>query len=97
MNKQMASDMWEIACKNAVDTLDSVIEIVKPKAVVITSLSAGTAYKDYGGKHTDSIIFTSHPAYPYTWHKRLKGLGGQKGIDVCENGLKAVFDGCNKT
>ena len=92
-NKQLAYDMWEDACKNAVETLDSVIDIIQPKAVVITSLSAGDAYKEYGGKYKDSIIFTSHPAYPFTWHKDLKGLDGKKGIDVCEEGLRAIFGG----
>lgn len=92
-NKQLAYDMWEKACNNAVETLDSVIEIIQPKAVVITSLSAGDAYKKHNGKYKDFIIFTSHPAYPFTWNKRLKGLDGRKGIDVCEEGLKAIFDG----
>ena len=90
-NSQLAYDMWEIACNNAAKTLDSVIDILKPRAVVITSISAGNAYKEFGGRHADSIIFTSHPAYPYTWQKPLKSLDGQKGVDVCEAGLRRIF------
>ncbi len=90
-NKQLAYDMWEKAAENAVETLDAVIDIIQPNAVVITSISAGNAYKEHGGKYKDSIIFTSHPAYPYTWNKKLKGLDGRKGIDVCEEGLSKIF------
>lgn len=90
-NMQAAYDMWDAAVKNATETLDAVIDIIKPKAVVITSISAGNAYKKCGGKNVNSIVFTSHPAYPYTWYKELKALDGQRGVDVCEQGLRKVF------
>lgn len=87
----LAKETWNEACQNAVETLDAVIEVIDPKAVVITSMSAGNVYKQYNGKHQDIIIFTSHPASPLSWNKQLKSLGGKKGIDVCENGLKVIY------
>lgn len=60
--------MWDCAVKNAVATVDAVVEIINPKAIVFTSISAGKAYREYDGIYAkDSrMIFTSHPASPIT-------------------------------
>ncbi len=92
-NKAMARDMWEIAVEKSVNTIDAVVDIIKPKAIVFTSISAGNAYKDAGGKYKDDtrMIFTSHPGYPFTWWKKLKSLDRRRGIDVMEEGLKTIL------
>ena len=92
-DKGLASKMWDCAVENAVSTVDSVVDIISPKAVVFTSISVGNAYKEYGGKYAkDSrTIFTSHPAYPFTWNKRLSSLDGKTGKEVLENELERLY------
>ncbi len=90
---ELANEMWNTAVKNSVKAVDQVIEIINPTAIVFTSISAGNAYKDYDGKYSKDqrIIYTSHPAYPFTWWKTLKSLDGKRGIDVFEEGLKKIY------
>lgn len=90
---ELALETWNAAVDNSIRTVDSVIDIINPKAVVFTSLSAGEAYRNGNGKYkTDSrVVYTSHPAYPYTWWKELKSLDGKRGIDVCEEGLARIY------
>ncbi len=92
-NKQLAYDEWNNTVKKSIEVVDKVIEILEPKAIVFTSISAACAYKENGGKYQEDsrIIYTSHPGMPYTWNKNLKSLGGQKGIDVFEEGLKKIY------
>jgi hypothetical protein len=92
-DKSLAGNMWDCVVKHSVATVDSVIEIIKPRAIVFTSISAGNAYKDYNGKYKadERVIYTSHPAYPFTWNKKLKSLGGKTGKEVFEQGLKRIY------
>lgn len=91
-NRKLAGEMWNIASRQSVETLDRVIEILEPKAVIITSISAGETYQNYGGKHLgDNVIITSHPGYPFTWWKKLKSLDGKTGKEVMEQGLKNIY------
>lgn len=82
-DKQLAYKIWDDCVKYSTAVLDKVIEIIKPKLVVITSIYAGQAYT----KSNDIIIRTSHPNTPYSWRKPLKSLNYMKGIDVFENAL----------
>jgi hypothetical protein len=93
-DKSLAGNMWDCAVKHSVATVDAVIEIIKPRAIVFTSISAGNAYKENNGKYREDerMIFTSHPAYPFTWNKKLKSLGGQTGKEVFEQGLKRIYN-----
>ena len=92
-DKDIAYDMWDEAVKHSVNTVDRVIEILKPRAIVFTSISAGEAYKMNGGKYKNEnrIIYTSHPGYPFTWWKKLKSLNGKKGIEIFEEGLINIY------
>ncbi len=92
-NKQLAYDMWNISVEKSIETLDIIIDVLKPKAIVFTSVSAGDAYKNHDGKYkSDSrIIYTSHPGYPYTWCKKLNRFDGKRGIDVLEDGLTQIY------
>jgi hypothetical protein len=92
-DKSLAGNMWDEAVKHSVATVDAVIEIIKPRAIVFTSISAGNAYKENNGKYREDerVIFTSHPAYPFTWNKKLKSLGRQTGKEVFEQGLKRIY------
>jgi hypothetical protein len=89
----LALKMWNKAVEKSINTVDAVIEIIEPKAIVFTTVSAGNAYKEANGKYSkDSrVIYTSHPGYPYTWWKSLKSLDGKRGIDVMEEGLRNIF------
>ncbi|MBP3871788.1 MAG: hypothetical protein J6E46_12535 [Faecalicoccus sp.] len=87
---KLAENTWKEACQNAVETLDAVIDVINPEAVVITSIDAGEIYKQ-NGRHQDLIIITSHPASPFSWNKPLKRLGGKTGKDVFEEGLKVIY------
>ena len=89
-----AADKLIEACESAAtDTVDAVIEILKPRCIVFSSCDAGSAYKQHNGKYKDDprMIYTSHPARPFTWNKPLSGLGYRKGIDVFEDGLKRIY------
>ncbi len=91
--KQLAYDMWSVAVRKSIATVDDVIDIISPKAVVFTSISAGDAYKKWNGKYKDDsrVIYTSHPGYPFTWWKKLKSLDGKRGIDAFEDGLTRIY------
>lgn len=91
-DKTLASKMWDDAVENAVTTVDTVVEIINPKAIVFTSISAGKAYREYGGRYAkDSrTIFTSHPATSY-WYRGLSSLGGKTGKEVLENELERIY------
>ena len=92
-NDQLALEMWNTAINESVKTIDEVIDILEPKAIVFTSISAGSAYKEANGKYCDDdrVIYTSHPGYPFTWWKNLSSLDGKKGIEVLEDGLKRIY------
>ncbi len=92
-NKELAYDEWNHTVKKSIEVVDKVIDILEPKAIVFTSISAGCAYKENGGKYSrdKNVIYTSHPGMPYTWNKGLKSLNGRKGIDVFEEGLKNIY------
>ena len=93
--KELASETWQKAVKESVPVIDRVIDILDPKAIVFTSLSARDAYKASKGKYREDarVIFTSHPAYPYTWWKELRSLEYRRGIDVFEDELKRIYKG----
>ena len=92
-DKQLAYDMWEKAVKESIRTVDKVIEILEPKAIIFTSISAGCAYKENGGKYKDEkrVVYTSHPGYPYTWNKGLKSLDNKTGKECLEDKLKTIY------
>lgn len=92
-NKELAYEAWDITVRHSVETVDKVIDILNPQAVVFTSISAGTAYRKANGQYIDDerIIYTSHPAYPFTWNKPLSSLGGKTGQTVMEEGLARLF------
>ena len=95
-NKALVYDLWETSVEKSGKTVDAVIDIINPKAVVFTSISAGEAYRNYkkmkNEQYDDNkFIFTSHPNTPYTWNKCLKSLGGKKGIEVFESRLKDIY------
>ncbi len=77
----------------ATQIVDSVIDILEPRCIVFTSCDAGYAYQNNAGKYRNDprVIFTSHPAKPYTWNKPLPSLNNQKGIDVFERGLRNIY------
>lgn len=88
-----AYDFWKRAVDQSIDVIDNVIEVIKPRAIVFTSISAGNAYKENNGKfrNSEKVIYTSHPGYPFTWWKDLKSLDYKKGIDVFEAGLERIY------
>lgn len=96
-NKTLAYDLWETSVAKSVKTVDAVIDILDPKVVVFTSISAGDAYRNYKNMKNEQYnrnryIFTSHPNTPYTWNKCLKSLDGKKGIEVFESRLKEIYN-----
>lgn len=89
---ELAGAMWDKAARVSVETIDKVIDILNPRAIIFTSISAGNAYKDNGGKcQAEKIIFTSHPGYPFTWWKELKSLNGKTGKEVLEQELSRIY------
>ena len=92
-NRKIAYEQWDAAVAHSVEVIDKVIDILSPHAVVFTSISAGKAYCEANGKYSKDIriIYTSHPAYPFTWNKPLKSLDGKSGKEVMEAGLESFF------
>jgi len=88
-DKNLAFEMWHKCAKISARTVDDVIDIISPNLVIFTSVSAKNAYFDGSGKHRDSdkVIFTSHPAAPFSWNKRLKSLGHKTGKEALDEGL----------
>ena len=91
-DESLAYKVWDDAVHYSTGIVDSVIEILNPKVIVITSISAGKAYKDGGGKYREDerVIYTSHSGYPFTWYKRIKNLEGKRGVDVMEEELAKI-------
>ena len=92
----MAIDVWKGTVKRSVEVVDQVINILKPKGVIFTSLLAGDAYKKYKNNteqvyDNEKIIITSHPNYPYTWNKRFKRFGGKTGEEWLEYKLRELL------
>ncbi len=90
---QLAHDAWDVMAQKSVEVVDEVIEALEPRAVLITSCSAGRAYKDGGGKfaNDERVIFTSHPMCAFTWKKKLKVLDGKTGKEVAEERLREIY------
>lgn len=92
--KELASETWHKTVGKSVLVIDSVIDVLNPKAVVFTSVSAGDAYKELKGRYCidERVIFTSHPGQPYSWCKKLDRFGGKRGIDIFEEGLNRIYN-----
>lgn len=92
-NKELAYDVWDITVKKSIEVVDKVIDILAPKTIVFTSISARNAYKNNSGKYAEDerIIYTSHPGAPYSWNKNLTSLEGRKGVDIFEDGLRRIY------
>lgn len=91
--KELAHKMWDKAVQESTRVLDEVIDILNPRVVAFTSISAGEAYKRSNGRHCNdsNIIYTSHPNYSVTWNKSLKTLDGKKGFEIFEEGLRKLY------
>lgn len=68
------------------------IEIINPRAIVFTSISAGKAYKKHSGKYVEDsrVIFIAHSASHY-WCRGISSLDGKTGKEVLENDLKRIY------
>lgn len=92
--KELVGKIWDKTVQESTHVLDDVIDILKPQVIVFTSISAGNAYKyNENSRHCNdsNIIYTSHPNYSITWNKPLKSLGGKKGVEVFEEGLRRLY------
>lgn len=85
-NERLAYEMWEKAVEVSADTLDKVIDILKPEIIIFTSVSAYDAYRS---KHADDprIIKATHPCSP--WWNRKHGNDGLSGRERLEQRLIA--------
>lgn len=92
-SQEKASKLIETCECTATNVVDEVISILKPRCIVFSSCDAGSAYRNHNGKYKDDprVIYTSHPARPFTWNKPLPSLENKKGIDVFESGLKRIY------
>ena len=71
----------------SIKAVDDVIDIIEPKIIIFTSISARNAYsgKEYEeckGKYykdDNRVIYTSHPSAPFSWNKPLKALKSKAG------------------
>ena len=43
------------------------------------------------------IVYTSHPAIPFSWNKPLPSLNGKTGKEVFENALETYIKNSEKT
>ena len=93
-NPELAFNVWDYTVSKSTEIVDFVIETINPNVIVFTSTSAGDAYKNSNGKHKNDkrVIYTSHPAYPYTWYKPLRRFNGKRGVDVFEDNLKFIIN-----
>lgn len=86
-NEQLAYEMWEKATEVSTNTLNEVINILKPEVVIFTSVSA---YDAYHSKHGDDpkIIKATHPCSP--WWNRKHGNDNLSGRERLEQRLMAA-------
>lgn len=80
-NKQLAYELWDKAAQVSANTLDTVINILKPEAVVITSVSAYDAYNKIHGDDP-KIIKATHPCC--SWWNRKHGEDNLTGRERLE-------------
>lgn len=92
-DKSLAIDVWDMCVEVSTGVVDTVIDILKPKVVVFTSISAGNAYKEttQANHSSTEIVYTSHPATPFTWNKSLSSLKGKTGKAVFEEALLRIY------
>lgn len=89
-DKSKANEMWDICVQKSSDVVDAVIDILIPRMIVFTSLSAGNAYR--GKYKTDGrVVYTSHPQAPFSWTKPLSSLGGRTGKEIFEGALRKTY------
>lgn len=89
-NNQLANNMYENASKFSSKVLDSVIEVLKPNAIIITSSSAAYAYKKYGKYNSEKfIVETVHPSCSW-WNRPIKSCEGRTGKEELEKGLRML-------
>ncbi len=93
-NPELALSVWDYTVSKSTEIVDYVIETINPNVIVFTSTSAGDAYKNSNGKYMNDkrVIYTSHPAYPYTWYKPLSRFNGKRGVDVFEDNLRFIIN-----
>ena len=84
---------WNTLEAESVRVVDKVIEVLNPKCIVFTSVSATEAYKHGNGRYVEDsrVIYTSHPGYPYTWWKSMDRYNGKRAVDVFEEGLRKIY------
>lgn len=93
-DKSLADEVWNKSVAVSSGVLNDVIDILKPKLVVFVSVSAGKAYQNSCGANSSidtDIVYTSHPARPFSWNKPLPSLNGKTGKEVFENALETYI------
>lgn len=83
-NEQLAYQLWEKATEISANTLDAVIDVLKPEVVVITSVSAYDAYHSIHGDDP-KVIRATHPCC--SWWNRKHGKDNLSGRERLEKKL----------
>ena len=83
-NLELASETFKKCVETSVQMVNKVIDILNPKIIIFTSVSAGYQYKgeeypEYSGKYKNDnrVIYTSHPCSAY-WNKSGKYILEEK-------------------
>lgn len=89
----MADELLDRCRRSSTDIVDQVIEILEPKAVVITSFDVWSQYAAYNGKYINDarMIFTAHPGKALVWNKRFKKLNNCTSKEVFEARLREIY------
>ena len=87
-NIKLAYDTWDKAVELSSKVLDYVIDILSPKLIVFTSVSAYNAYIISKSKYTDDkrIVNTPHPSSVW-WNKASTMNNGKTGKEIFEECL----------
>lgn len=85
---QLAYDIWDKAVQVSSEVLDDVIDILKPKLVFFTSISAFKAYSSSNSKYSNNkiVVKVPHPGCPW-WNKPSSKSGGKSGKEIFEEYL----------
>ena len=88
-DEQLARDTWEKAAEISANTLHDVIDILDPKVVIITSVSA---YDVYHSKYSGDprVIKATHPCS--AWWNRKHGSDHKSGRERLENKLREFME-----
>ena len=93
MNKNAIDELWNKCCREAVETVNAVVDILQPSLIFFTSAHAYNQYQYYtkvlGLKKHDSIKLY-HSSDNRWWYRTIKGQSNSSAqiVEAKVKGLK---------